>query len=45
MESRNIKIASRIIDFCSFVIRYVGFRDVVISIEITRRKKKNTRRI
>lgn len=39
MESRNIKIASRIIDFCSFVIRYVGFRDVVISIYAKKKEK------
>lgn len=39
MKSRNIKIASRIIDFCSFVIRYVGFRDVVISIYAKKKEK------
>lgn len=42
MES-NIKIASRIIIFFNkirYVIRYVGFRDVIISIHV--KKKKNT---
>lgn len=42
----NIKIASRIIIFFNkirYVIRYVGFRDVIISIHV--KKKKNTWRI
>lgn len=41
MES-NIKIASRIIIFFNkmrYVIRYVGFRDVIISIHVKKKEK------
>lgn len=41
MES-NIKIASRIIIFFNkmrYVIRYVGFRDVIISIHVEKKRK------